>query len=100
MLCRKERGLFSKVKQGLTVIESVEYDVELGSMKKQPDLELLERFCKSDNHQNMVITYEDKTECARRRMSLKAWLNKSEYDTKVYMSVRGSKLYIIRESEQ
>lgn len=88
------------MKQELTVIESVEYDVELGKMKKQPDLELLEKFCKSNEHSNMVITYEDKVECTRRRMCLRAWLSKAGYDNKIYMSVRGSKLYIIRENEQ
>lgn len=81
----------------LTTIKSVDYDVELGKMKKQPDLELLEKFCKQKEHHNMVITYEDKDECVRRRACLRAWLGNTDYETEIAMSVRDNKLYVIRE---
>lgn len=83
----------------LTTIKSVDYDVELGKMKKQPDLELLEQFCKGRKHHNMVIAYENKDECVRRRACLRAWLGNTDYETEIVMSVRDNKLYVIKEKE-
>lgn len=85
------------MKQKLTTVKSIEYDVELAETKKQPDLEYLIRFINEDKHSNMVIEYEDKNEAQRRRMSLRAWLAKSDYANKYYMTVRKNKLYIIKE---
>lgn len=84
----------------LTTIKSVDYDVELGKMKKQPDLELLEQFCKGRKHNNMVITYENKDECVRRRACLRAWLGNTDYETEIVMSVRDNKLYVIKEGDK
>lgn len=84
----------------LTTIKSVDYDVELGKMKKQPDLELLEQFCKARRHNNMVITYENKDECVRRRACLRAWLGNTDYETEIVMSVRDNKLYVIKEGDK
>lgn len=84
----------------LTTIKSVDYDVELGKMKKQPDLELLEQFCKGREHHNMVITYENKDECVRRRACLRAWLGNTDYETEIVMSVRDNKLYVIKEGDK
>lgn len=86
-------------KEELVIIENVEYDVDTTNIIKQPDLRLLEKFCKDDTHDNMCITYETHNECEKRRMCLRAWLSKSDYNQKYYMSIRGSKLYVMKEQE-
>ena len=87
-----EKGTKSK-----TVIVGVNYNVDLAEMKKQPDLELLEKFCRDNTQENMCIEYETKYECERRRACLRTWLCKSDYVDKCIMNVRGHKLYIIKE---
>ena len=79
-----------------TIIKGVAYDVDVANIRKQPDLALLEKFCKSE-HDNMCIEYENHNECEKRRACLRSWLIKSEYGEKFYTSIRGNKLYILRE---
>jgi len=86
--------------KGKTVLLGVRYNVDLEEMKKQPDLELLEKFCKDGTQSNMCIEYETKNECERRRACLRTWLCKSDYVGKCYMNVRGNKLYIIKEERK
>ena len=80
-----------------TVILNVQYNVDVSEIRKQPDLTLLEKFCKDGTKDNMVIEYEDKYECQKRRACLRTWLNKSDYCNKYYMNVRENKLYVIKE---
>ena len=80
-----------------TIVKSVAYDVDVTNIRKQPDLALLEKFCKDGEHDNMCIECENHNECEKRRACLRSWLIKSEYGEKFYTSIRGNKLYILRE---
>lgn len=86
-------------KEDLVIIEDVEYDIDTTQMLKQPDVRLLEKFLEDGTHDNMCITYETHNECEKRRMSLRAWLARSEWSGKYYTSVRGCKLYILKEQQ-
>lgn len=84
-------------KEDLAIIENVEYDVDTTQILKQPDIRLLEKFLDDGTHENMCITYETHNECEKRRMCIRAYLAKSEHKGKYYTSVRGCKLYILKE---
>lgn len=83
--------------QEIAKMTDVNYDVDVSEIHRQPDLTLLETFVQSE-HKNMVITYEDKYECKKRRACLRTWLIKNGYFN-ILTNVRDNKLYIIKEQK-
>ena len=81
-------------------IKSFEYDVSMGELKKQHDLELIIDFCENGRHRNLCIEYKTKEDCRLRRMTLRKWLKESEYNNDYYMRVVGNRLYVIKEREE
>lgn len=76
---------------------SVQYDVDIETSNRQPDMELLIKFARDGKSDNMCIEYGSIEECYRRRRILQNWISNSDYSMCLYLKRRKNKLYVIRE---
>ena len=78
-------------------MKAIEYNVDLSQLHKQPDVVAVEQFIKDSEKTNMLITYDDKYECQKRRMCLRTFINQQNLSGKIVLMVRENKLYVIKE---